>query len=283
MTLIYADIFDYPLKAYEIHKWLIKKQTLLQSLQKSLDKLKQEKKIEEYKTYYFLPKRKQLVIKRIKNAGLSKKLIIKAKIITQILRIIPWIKLVGISGGLAIENACKKDDIDIFVITAKNRLWLVRLFSILLLTPFRRTKNSKDVAGKFCLNIFIDEDNLAQRKDLYTAHEILQMRVIWEKDGMYRRFLEENEWAFRILPNWTTRQIQSARFARRAKCKVQNSKDKSLDILENLAKWLQLRIMQKAQGMERISDSALYFHPQDCRQRVLDEYRLTVLKYRHDT
>lgn len=45
------------------------------------------------------------------------------------------------------------------------------------------------------------------------------------------------------------------------------------NLLEALAKWFQLRIMQKPKGMERIEDGALYFHPEDCRPKVLSEYR----------
>lgn len=267
-TLIYADIFNYPLKAYEIHKWLIQKQVPLQKIRKKLNKF------QEYKGYYFL-KNKCQVLKRIRNMEVSKRLFFKAKILTQILKIVPWIKLVGISGGLAMGNACKKDDIDLFIITSKNRLWLSRIISNLLLLPVRRERHSKDIRGKFCLNVFITQDNLAQKKkDLYTAHEILQMKVIWEREGMYGRFLEENEWAFKYLPNWTVGQVKSEK----RKVKSEKKDSRIFDILEKLAKWVQLKYMGQPDGFEGIEDGALYFHPQDCRQRVLDEYRLTVLK-----
>ena len=46
-----------------------------------------------------------------------------------------------------------------------------------------------------------------------------------------------------------------------------------IDLLEQIAKWLQLRIMKKPKGMERIEDGALYFHPNDIRQKVLERYK----------
>lgn len=46
-----------------------------------------------------------------------------------------------------------------------------------------------------------------------------------------------------------------------------------IDLLEKLAKWFQLKIMVEPQGMERIEEGAVYFHPQDCRPQVLKEYR----------
>ncbi len=256
-TLKYADIFDYPLKSYEIHKWLIKKQVPLQKIQKSLSKF------QEYKGYFFL-KSKSQVLKRIKNTGVSKGLFLKAKIFTQILKIVPWIKLVGISGGLAMGNAGKIDDIDLFLITSKNRLWLSRMFSNLLLFLVRRKRGAKNVKGKFCLNIFIAEDRLTQKKDLYTAHEILQMKVIWEREGTYQRFLEENEWVFKYLPNWTT----NIRLTEKNNSLIINHQS-LIDLMERLAKWIQLKYMGKPDGFERIEDGALYFHPVDYRTKVL--------------
>lgn len=45
------------------------------------------------------------------------------------------------------------------------------------------------------------------------------------------------------------------------------------DLLEKAAKWFQLKVMQKPQGMERIEEGALYFHPNDIRSEVLRKYR----------
>lgn len=51
-----------------------------------------------------------------------------------------------------------------------------------------------------------------------------------------------------------------------------------MDILERIAKWLQLKIMQKPNGMERIEEGALYFHPEDCREKVLAQYQQKIKK-----
>ncbi len=279
-TLAYADIFDYPLKAYEIHKWIISKRASLQEVQKGLSKLTNEGRIGKYKDYYFLPKRGKQVLRRIKNAKLSRSLMFRARFLTQILKIIPWIKLVGVSGGLAMENAGKKDDIDLFLITSRNRLWLSRLFATLVLTllTVRRSRKTKSVSGKFCLNIFLTEDDLKQqRKDLYTAHEILQMKPLWQRDGIYKNFLEKNDWAFKHLPNWVGvpgSALGRERHALKGKTgRKGNSPNAFADMLEILAKKMQLWYMKAPEGMERIWDGALYFHPQDYNPKILKEYK----------
>lgn len=284
-TLIYADIFEYPLKGYEIHKWLIGKKANLRQVEKALQRLNQELRIMNYGGCHFLKSNKVLVHKRRQKEKQSDKYLQKAILIAQILRVIPTVKLIGISGGLAMNNASKSDDIDLFIITAKNRLWISRLLilSILSLTGQRRkvSDSLKQAAGKLCLNTILEEDKLEQEsKDIYLAHEVLQMKVLWQRDGIYQKYLEENSWAFKFLPNWVGNSGQELRimnYESRKKQKNHNSLfmlyDSILGISENLAKKFQLWYMKQPQGLERIEEGALYFHPNDYRVNVLQEYK----------
>lgn len=273
-TLIYADIFDYPLKAYEIHKWLIGRKVSLREVEQVLIKLNQESRIKNHGVYYFLPRRGDLAGKRKIRQKQSAKYLRKAKALVQILRLIPWIKLVGISGGLAMDNAQKKDDIDLFIITSNSRLWVSRLFALglLSLTGQRRKvgENGRKIAGKLCINTLLEEDRLEQdNKDIYLAHEVLQMRPLWYRDGIYGKYLQDNQWVFKYIPNWVGPQVQKSKF----KNQNFNSIFKIFNYLEILSKWMQLKVMKKPQGMERIKDGALYFHPNDIRPRILKLYR----------
>lgn len=280
-TLIYSDIFDYPLNLSEIHKWLIGKKATPRDLEKAIKKLNQESRIKNYGKYFFLPRTKGSVLKRKKRWEQSKIYIRKVYMIAQIFKIIPWIKLVGISGGLSMENADKKDDIDLILVTSKNRLWISRflILCLLNLTGQRRKPNQsiKESAGKICCNILIEEDSLEQkRKDLYTAHEVLQMKPLMVRDGIYSKYLEENNWVFKYLPNWVGERVYGKEY------KVYRGKTHFtrytilhtfMDKVENLAKIFQLSIMSPLKGMERIQDGALYFHPNDVREKILQEYK----------
>lgn len=294
-TLVYADIFDYPLKIQEIHKWLIGRKATLRQIEKALRGLNQESRISSHGKYYFLRKREGLVIQRNHREKQSVRYFRKAKLLSQILKVVPWIKLVGISGGLALQNASKKDDIDLFIITNKNRLWISRLLALglLTLTGQRRKVGEKGrkIAGKLCLNILLEEDRLEQQnKDIFVAHEVLQMKVLWQREGIYAEYLEDNSWAFKFLPNWiggargpassASRRASSIASLLRLRAGTPSSLSplaNLTNLLEKLAKWFQLKIMQKPQGMERIEDGALYFHPEDCRTKVLSEYQRNLL------
>ncbi len=206
-TIIYADVFNFPLKGWEIHKWLIGAKCSLIQIQQVISRLVKKGKIQELKGYYFLPGRKALVARRINCFPQSRMLLGRAKLVAIIFKIIPWVKLIGVSGALSMENAGAKDDIDLFVVTAKNRLWTSRLLMLGVLGILRLRRKSSDskrqAAGKVCLNLILEEDRLEQkRQDLYTAHEVLQMKLLWQRDNMYEKFLEINAWVFKFLPNW---------------------------------------------------------------------------------
>ncbi len=286
-TLVYADIFDYPLKIFEIHKWLIGRKTTLRQMEKALLRLSQKSKVKSKNGYYFLTRRANLVVKRNHEEKQSVKYLTKAKILTSILKLIPWIKLVGISGGLAMENASKQDDIDLFIITSKNRLWISRLFILGTLSMVGQRRKVGEmggkIAGKLCVNTLLEEDKLEQsNKDIYLAHEVLQMKVLWQRDGVYQKYLEDNDWAFKFLPNWVGDVDTSLRGVKRRsnleKRLPRSQGSLAMTFLENITKWLQLKIMQKPQGMERIEDGALYFHPQDIRLKILKLYRQKISK-----
>lgn len=283
-TLIYADIFDYPLQVFEIHKWLISKKINLRQVERALEKLYKVSSIKYKGGYYFLPKKESLVVKRIRKEKQSEKYFKKVQVLSQFLKLIPWIKLVGISGGLAVNNASKKDDIDLFIITGKGRLWICRLLILGLLSFLgqRRKKgeSGRKIAGKLCINTLLEEDRLEQKnKDIFIAHELLQMRPLWQRDGVYGKYLEDNNWAFKFLPNWMS--VEPARLAAKKGKDLTDSGFVPLigNIIEGLAKKLQLKIMRQPQGMERIEDGAVYFHPNDCRLRVLGEFKKRISKF----
>lgn len=287
-TLNYSDIFDYPLKDYEIHKWLIGRKATLRQIEKSLGRLRVKGKAGRVKDYYFLPNRNALAQKRKLREKQSANFLFKAKFLTWFLKAIPWLKLVGISGGLSMGNAGKKDDIDLILITSEQRIWLTRLLVIMILDLLgaRRKVKMKKVSGKICPNILLEEDRLEQKnKDIFVAHEVLQMKVLWQRDGVYKKYLEDNNWAFKFLPNWIghSEQVASSKYyVLREKAKnIHNTYyiiHTTINFIEILAKKFQLKIMEKPQGTERILDGGLYFHPNDIRKEILAKYQQKISK-----
>jgi len=108
---------------------------------------------------------------------------------------------------LAMENSNENDDIDLLIITSKSRLWLTRFLTVILLelVANRRHPADKEVKDKICLNMFLDEGHLEvpkKEQDLFSAHEVCQLKVLWDKNGIYQKFLKANLWSKKFLPNW---------------------------------------------------------------------------------
>ncbi|MBP7967438.1 hypothetical protein KAZ66_04145 [Candidatus Woesebacteria bacterium] len=118
------------------------------------------------------------------------------------LEYIPTIELIGISGSMSMANGNSLDDIDLFIITRSNAIWLTR-FLVLIYKRLLMLVNYK-IASKLCFNLFFSENGLKipkEKQNLYVGHELLQLKVIYNKSGTYNRLLTENSWVNDLLPN----------------------------------------------------------------------------------
>lgn len=283
-TLAYADVFDYPLTEDEIWKFLIVQKSFSRKyFEHSLPNIKNVQKKEGY---YFFSGRKSIVKKRkIREKESKRKLQIVGKI-ASLLKIIPSVNLIGVSGNLAMRNADKNDDIDLFVVTKARALWTTRILIILLLKIFgkHRGKSSKKITDKICINMLLDEYSLNLPKDkqnLYTAHEVVQMMPVFERGDSHLRFINANIWVKEYLPNSITH--RSTRIVKRINTDSFFSVVLRLVLrfsaIEILAKRFQLWYMHKHFSTEHISDYMLAFHPKDYTQVVLRMYNKSVKKY----
>lgn len=282
-TVIYADLFDYPLTMEETGRWLIGVRANQAEVNKAVRILIDYKKIESKNNYIYLPGRSGLFGLRIKKNNWSMKKTDKLKKILPLLKKVPFIQIVGITGTLSMKNALENDDIDLLIVTEKNRLWLTRgIITVLLeLKGIRRHPLTDKAKDKICINMYLDEDHLPLLKperDIFSAHELLQMKPIIEKDAVYARFLTGNKWVEKYLPN-AFEQL-SLKTQKRESLKKNKKINRSvilikrlIDSLEVLFEWMQVRYMRNRRTNELISSGYVRFHPHDARTKVLSEYR----------
>ena len=272
-TLLYSDLFDYPLKKEEIWRYLISSNKTSKNL---LDKLiKENSSIHRLGKYYFINKRREIVSIRTKREKLSREKIIYARKLVKKLSIVPTVMLIGISGSLSVNNSEKDDDIDLFIISSKNSVWTTRFILILFLLmggKYRR-RNDIQIAGKFCLNMIMDETVLElpkKRHDLYTAHEVSQMLPVFSRNNTYDHFLEANKWVLGFMTNSLS-----------ARSKYVEEKDSLVTVflrfiigifkIEKIARTVQKAYMHKRTN-ETVSDNFLAFHPIDSRSTTLRKF-----------
>lgn len=277
-TLIYSDIFDYPLTFPQIYRYLI---TPKKTEYKKVLKVVSQSNVEKRENYFFLKGRSKLVPLREKREKESLKKIKLAERVAGKLKFVPGIEFVGISGSVAMKNADKNADIDLFVISRKGRSWTTRLFlvSLLSLMGVYRKKNDKKASNKFCLNMIIDEGHMLlpiDRRDIYTAHEIAQLLPLFQRGNAYQKFIKKNDWIYKYLANYEPYKMLNDE-------RIILKKQLGFELFEKAAKLVQIKYMGKAQGKEQVSEGFLAFHPTDPRNDIVSIYNARLKRYSSKT
>ena len=220
----------------------------------------------------------------------------------KLISLFPQIKLVGLSGSISMMNAKENDDIDLFIITAKNRLFTGRFIAMVLaqLTGLRRRRQLAKldtVSNKVCLNLFFDETKLnipKFKKNYYIAHEIIQMKPLINKNNVYELFLYSNRWVCDIFPNsrpqrhphdpqrhphedgdpehgfpirsGMTPQLSSPSSQLSSPWKRGSSR--ASDFIELILKKIQLSVINRHKTNELITNKQLWFFPDDFENRL---------------
>lgn len=277
-TVHYHDIFNYPLTQKQIFSYLIGKKTNEKAQNPALGKLIQRNILIKREKYFFLKNRKEILNSREKRIEYSASKLKKAKIYAELLKTIPTIRFVGISGALSMENSTKFDDIDLVIISRRNWLWTTRFLTNVLLFPVKRNPGSKKTNDRACLNLFLDESDLKIKdENVYQAHEICQLKPLWQRNNAYYHFLKANNWVKKYLPNWKIPSIVDSRstIVRKRKRGLLDSSliTSHLSLVEILLKKLQLSYMRSRITTEQIGDSQLFFHPGGTQEWILKEYQ----------
>lgn len=270
-TLCYADVFDYPLTERELWRYHIGKPTTLEKFRLSINKLLHQKLIVQKIGYYVLKGRISLFTIRTQRASIAVGKMKVARIAARLLSYIPTVWLVGVSGALAMDNAPAVDDIDLFIVAAPRTLWTTRFLCTLLLDvlKLRRIPEEREVKDKICLNMFLDASRLPlprKERDLYTAHEVVQLRSLKNKHHTYEQFLAANVWVKTYLPHAVKQSRLTFQLPRLWSARL-------LSRGERVFKWAQLRYMAKRRTREVVREKFLRFHPHDARKWVLTAYK----------
>ena len=191
-TVAYSDVFDYPLGLEEIRRYLpvsVSLNDLKAALERGITALGHEG------GYYFLNGRDSLISVRSNRAVISGPPLKRAFRFGRILGGLPFIRMVALTGSLALLNAEESGDLDYMLVTKPGRVWTARGFAVL----FGRL--TARMGSVLCPNLIVSENALDwEQRDLYSARELCQMVPITGA-GIYTRLRRINEWAEDLLPN----------------------------------------------------------------------------------
>lgn len=270
-TIVFFDLFDYPLTAYEIRENLDRSVELVDIF----DILGQGTDlIEEKNGFYFLSGRAEIVITRQKRYNYSYRKIKIARRFVRLFRLCPFVRVVAVANSVGQYNLRDGSDIDFFVITAPRRLWLSRLYCTGLAKILNSRPTSQIKKDKICLSFYIATDHL-DISDLrlsggdpyfdYWRHNLI---LLYNKKRTYENFLFVNS----LLAETDESQVIAATDAILPTGFF-------LNFLENIAKKIQLKIMPAALAAAMnnsdgvvVNDSVLKLYREDRRRFYAEKY-----------
>jgi hypothetical protein len=195
-TVAYADVFNYPLQIGELQRYLI---GLTASVTQIRTQFEHSAVLASTLSctdgFISLAGREQTVATRLRRAAIAERLWPKALRYGHQIARLPFVRMVALTGSLAVDNTEADADLDYLVVTEPGRLWLCRMLTIALV------RMAKMRGNVICPNYFLSETALAlDTHNLYAAHELSQMIPI---SGMatYKRMRRANDWILAYLPN----------------------------------------------------------------------------------
>jgi len=195
-ALAYFDIFNYPLTLDEIHHFLdqtISMDDVLLTLQQLVD----DNRVFRLGSFYSLQQDASLHARRTNGNHKAGILLTTGFKVGGFLYQFPFVRGIGISGSLSKNYADKNTDIDFFIITQANRLWLART----LMHLFKKFTFITGHQHLYCMNYYIDEEALhIDEQNIFTATELITLKPVCG-NGTMDRFYEQNNWAGSYFPN----------------------------------------------------------------------------------
>ena len=213
-TIIYYDILNYPLTSFDIWKYLLaENSSTLGEIVEALENEGLKNKIEEFRGFYFLKGSKDLVDRRIqcdKNSAVKFEIAERA---AWWLRFVPYVRMIAVTGTLAMKNCEKNSDIDFFVVLKKGRIFTGRLLVTVMIHLTGKRRYGKNIKNRICLNYFITTDGLEiERQDLFAANEYSFIYEIFGHN-VFQKFCKANaEWIKKIKPNYNCSNLKPARY-----------------------------------------------------------------------
>ncbi len=276
-TFAYRNVFSYPITFYQTLSFLNYEALPEQDRPKTFEDFKEafvslvkNKKILFRDNFFYTNKIDVLL--RMEREKRSNDLTASALRVANILSVAPFIKLICLTGAVAAGNSPKEDDIDILIVAQKERLWITRFVVVLILKIMLLYRTDRTEAGKVCPNIFIEDSSMEWKgnRNLYTAHEVVMMKPLFDRGDYYLRFLTLNSWVKNYIGNFVFEKVDTD-----INIKTSNKVINVLLLsLENILMKVQLWYMKNKKTIEVTTDKLIHFNRDDNTMRILERYKI---------
>lgn len=195
-TVLYADVFDYPLTVDEIHRYLVGTSASHVDVQTILrESVWLSRRLSNRNGLYSAAGRENTADLRLHRELSAARLWRLARWYGWLAARLPYVRMVAVTGALAVNNVANDDDIDLLIVTTPGRVWLTRALVVALV------KFAGRMGARLCPNYVLAASALQQaRRDLFMAHELAQMIPLAGHE-LYWQMRWANGWSWAFLPN----------------------------------------------------------------------------------
>jgi len=279
-TLLYYDIFHYPLKADEVRRFLGAPLEHEDYVHSRLKVLTAHRYISQFGDFFGIQDSEHDAVRRAKGNAEAERLTGLARKKARFIGSFPFVRGVMASGSLSKGYMDEKSDLDFFIVTAPGRLWIARTLLVMYKRIFLFNSHKY-----FCVNYFVDEHHLEiEEKNLFTATELATALPLYGPEH-YSNLLKANPWLTDFFPNFRPRPTDDV-----ARSKQRGIK-KILEACFNLAPFSRLDHHFKKMTLQRweklyrreysdadfrvafkTKDHASKNHPRNYQRKVLELY-----------
>lgn len=215
VTLMYSDVFDMPMSAFEVWKYRMdashlggagvqgkKENVSLFAVVEALADLTQKGLVVRTSGMFTLAGREYLVedrMSRMKRSDRKWKAFMRT---ARLMRFAPFVRMVAVTGRLATKQIGRESDWDVLIVMESGHIWMGRLLLTLFLHLLGKRRYSKYTKDRICLNHFLTTQSLeVSLKDLFAGREYAYIFPVFG-EKVFREFEKENKWIGSVLPNW---------------------------------------------------------------------------------
>ncbi len=203
-TLLYYDIFNYPLKITEVYRFLPTNSVRPNDVEEALEQLCNRQLVFRFDEFFSIQNNVENIIRRKKGNAFARESESIAFKRAKLIASFPFVRAVFASGSFSKGYMDEKSDLDFFILTSPGRLWIARTLIVLFKRLFFFNSHKY-----FCCNYFIDTSHLEiEEKNLFTATELATLIPLYG-DRLYVRMINSNQWLLNFFPNYEIKSTEN--------------------------------------------------------------------------
>jgi hypothetical protein len=210
-ALLYYDIFHHPLTTFELFSFLPMNSMTFEEFTENIKAHGPGSDVHADGDYYFVRgKSAAIVTHRGTKERHARKMWKRARLSMHVIKRFPFVRGVFVSGDLSKNATNKNSDVDFFILTEPNHLWITRTLLILFKKFF--LLNSKKY---FCLNYFATTDHLALGdQNIFLATEVAHLKPLYNSE-LFFSYIEANKWILVYFPNLEVQRLAPRQISNR--------------------------------------------------------------------